>query len=338
MHLQAGIAQLTQMQNLDTDLCEKIIEEIAKDDTSSLQTAAFLSLLRAKSETSDELFGMVKGLRNMMIPVKTKHKILDLVGTGGDRTKTVNISTGSAILAASCGVKIAKHGSRAVSSLAGSADVLEALGIVINLSPEQVSASIDEIGIGFCHAPHFHPTMLKLRPLRRELGFPTSLNFLGPLLNPANADHYVLGVYDKTMMIRMAEVLKKLGTSHSVIVHGAGLDELSCIGPATIVEINENQIHASTLNPAEFGFEICSLVDLQGGDGKQNAEILINALQGNKSAVADTLILNAAMALFIYGLYPNLADSISYAKDVLFSGQAMKLLNRWKEFSHDQSA
>lgn len=334
MHLKTGITQLTQMQNLTAELCEKIITEIAENELNSLHVGIFLSLLRAKSETSNELTGLVVGLQKMMIPVSVPYKVLDLVGTGGDRTNTVNISTGSAILAASCGVKIVKHGSRAVSSLAGSADVLEALGVVINLSPEQVSQSVHEIGIGFCYAPNFNPTMLKLRPLRQELGFPTSLNFLGPLLNPAKADHYVMGVYDKTMMLKMAEVLRVIAPQRSVIVHSSGLDELSCIGPTTVIEINNQQIHASTLDPVELGFNLCTLDDLRGGNASQNAEILIDTFKGKESAVTDTIILNAAMAIYIYGLCPSLTESINLARESLFGGKAMQLLNKWKEFSH----
>ncbi|MFN7097526.1 MAG: anthranilate phosphoribosyltransferase, partial [Gammaproteobacteria bacterium] len=303
MYIQDAISQLSQQQNLNAHTCEQIVDEIARNEASDIQIAAFLSLLHAKTETSDELLGMVQGLRKYIIPVKTQHKLLDLVGTGGDRSNTVNISTGSAILAAACGVKVAKHGSRAVSSLAGSADVLEALGIMIDLTPEQISNSIDQIGIGFCHAPQFNPVMLQLRPVRRALGFPTCLNLLGPLLNPASADNYVLGVYNKSCMMKIAEVLQKLSTKRSVIVHGAGLDELSCIGAATIIEIANDQLEVSTFNPYEHGVPLCTVTDLQGGDALTNANILITAFKGKKSAISDTLIINAAMAMFIYELH-----------------------------------
>ena len=193
-------------------------------------------LLRAKPATTTELTAIISVLRKKMIVVPTKHKVLDIVGTGGDQSNSINISTGSAILAASCGIKIAKHGNRAVSSLTGTADVLEALGVAIDLSPEKVATCIDQVGIGFCFFPNFHPVATQLRLLGKQLKIPTALNFLGTLLNPANVSHYLLGVFDE-QLLPVCTSLAKTGTKHSMVVHGNGTDEISCIGQTNIVEV-----------------------------------------------------------------------------------------------------
>ncbi|MCL5272295.1 MAG: anthranilate phosphoribosyltransferase [Gammaproteobacteria bacterium] len=238
MSLKLSIEKLMHGENLDSELCYAAINELLDPNKNPLQAAAFLVLLRSKSETPQELVAIVNCLRQKMIKVPTQHRVLDIVGTGGDGQNTVNISTGSAILAASCGIKVAKHGNRAASSLAGSADVLEALGVNIQLTPEKVAESIDKIGIGFCYSPNFHPVTKELKLLRKQLNVPTSFNLLGPLLNPANAQHLLLGVMDNNLLSKMATVLQQLYCSRSMLVHGQGLDEISCVGPAQIVELN----------------------------------------------------------------------------------------------------
>src|SRR5579862_9229330 len=211
MMLKASIETLMRGENLQSIVCQQVLEEMLDPTVNPLQVAAFLVLLRTKQETADELSAIVHALRAKMIVVPTDHSVLDIVGTGGDGLNSVNISTGSALLAASCGVKVAKHGNRSVSSLTGSADVLEALGVNIQLTPGQISRSIDEIGIGFCFAPNFHPTANVLRQLRKELNVPTTFNLLGPLLNPANATHLLLGVMDPALLPIMADVLINTG-------------------------------------------------------------------------------------------------------------------------------
>jgi anthranilate phosphoribosyltransferase len=301
-----------------------------------LQIAAFLVLLRAKNETADELSAIVKALQNKMIVVPTHHTVLDIVGTGGDGSNTVNISTGSAMLAASCGVKVAKHGNRSVSSITGSADVLEALGINIQLTPEQISKCIDEIGIGFCYSPNFHPMTQALRHLRKELNVPTTFNILGPLLNPANAAHIVLGVLDETLLQVMADVLIQTGSGRSVVVHGVGLDEISCAGPAKIIEVNGHNKFEYMIDSLEFGLARCSISALRGGDAKVNAQLLLDTFKGERGPIADTLILNAAVALYTYGLHPSIGEAVSNVSEILYSGAVLTLLNNWIEFSHDQ--
>lgn len=334
--LKLSIEKLIRQENLDSETCQRIFDEMLQGDINSVQTAAVLALLRAKGETVEELVGMATGLKQRMIPVVTKHSVLDIVGTGGDGANTVNISTGSAILAASCGVKVAKHGSRAASSMAGSADVLEKLNINIDLTPEQVSASIEEVGIGFCFAPNFHPSMLALRILRKQLNIPTAFNLLGPLLNPTNPAHVVLGVFDESLLRLIAESLQQLGTKRSVIVHGCGLDEISTLGSAKIIEVTPDKISEFFIHPEQLGFEGCALEDLQGGDAEINAQLLLTAFSGRRGAIADTLILNAAMGLYIAGLHTSIEAAVAHASENLYDQSALKLLKKWQEFSHDQ--
>jgi anthranilate phosphoribosyltransferase len=238
-------------------------------------------------------------------------------------------------LAASCGVKIAKHGNRAVSSSAGAADVLEALGVNIHLTPEKISDMIEQCGFGFCYAPNFHPALMKLKNLRRELRVPTTLNLLGPLINPATAQHYLLGVANETVAMVMAKVLQQIGTPRSMVVHGGGLDELSTVGVASILEITPTEIKSFELNPTDFGFECCHLEELQGGDAMTNAAILFDVFQGKKGAVSDTLILNAAMALKIYGRHESLSMAVDHARDALYGGAAWELLQQLIKQSHE---
>lgn len=266
MRLKEGIEALMANQNLNSQVCKQMMTDLLQPESHPFQKVAFLVLLRSKVETAEELVGMVCALQDKMIPLVPNKKTLDIVGTGGDGARTVNISTGSAILAAACGVTIAKHGNTAVTSLAGSADVLAALGVNIQMSPEKVKASIDTLGIGFCFAPNFHPILRELRTMRQQLNVPTSLNVLGPLLNPTRPAHLLLGVFDPRVMLIMGETLQKLGTQHSLIVHGSGIDELSCIGPVKTLEVTPDDLHVSYLDPQSFGLERCDLRDLQGGD------------------------------------------------------------------------
>jgi anthranilate phosphoribosyltransferase len=336
MILKSSIEKLMRGENLKSITCQQALNEILDPTINPLQIAAFLVLLRAKQETAEELSAITTALRKKMIVVPTCHAVLDIVGTGGDGYNTINISTGSAMLSASCGIKVAKHGNRSVSSLTGSADVLEALGVNIQLSPDQISKSISEIGIGFCYSPNFHPITQALRQFRKELNIPTTFNILGPLLNPANARHIMLGVLDEALLPIMANVLIQTGSDRSVIVHGMGLDEISCAGAARVIEVNGKEKIEYMIDPLEFGLARCSIEDLRGGDATLNAQILLDTFKGKRGPVADTLILNAAVALYIYGLYPSIAEALSYASDILYSGAVLTLLNNWIEFSHGQ--
>jgi anthranilate phosphoribosyltransferase len=336
MILKSSIEKLMRGEHLKGTVCQQALDEMLDPTINPLQIAAFLVLLRAKQETADELSAIVNALRDKMIVVPTDHAVLDIVGTGGEGLNSVNISTGSALLAASCGVKIAKHGNRSVSSLTGSADVLEALGVNIQLTPEQISKSIAQIGIGFCYSPNFHPVAQALRHFRKELNVPTTFNILGPLLNPANAKHTVLGVLNEALLPIMADVLVQTGSGRSVVVHSRGLDEISCIGPTRIIEINGKEKLEYMIDPLDFGLSRCNITDLQGGNANVNARLLLDAFKGKGGPIADTLILNAAVALYLYGLSPSINEAVSYASNNLYSGAVLTLLNNWIEFSHEK--
>ncbi len=338
--LKSSIEKLMRRENLEAATCEKVLDEMLSTEANEAQIAAFLVLLRAKKETAEELAAFVQSIKQKMIPISTTHKTLDIVGTGGDGANTVNISTASAILAASCGIKISKAGNRAFSSLAGSADVLEALGVNIELTPEKISRSIDEVGIAFCFSPLFHPAMHKLAPLRKKLNVPTTFNMLGPLLNPCSPTHILLGVFNENIMPLMAETLQKMGTERSLVVHGKSLDEMSCIGPVKILEITKNTIQESSIDPLLLGLNRCDISDLKGADAKTNAEILLSVLKNpslsKNKAIADSLILNAAAALYLYGTQPSIKVAIPEARENLHSGKALAILKRMKEFSNEK--
>lgn len=338
--LKSSIEKLIRRENLNAKICQDVLSEILHEDGNELQISVFLALLRSKGETLEELTGLITGLKQNRISLQSTHKTLDIVGTGGDGANTINISTASAILAASCGIKIVKNGNRSVSSMTGSADVLEAMGVNINMSPEKIIRCIDEVGFAFCYSPLFHPTMLKLRELRKKLALPTSFNLLGPLLNPANPEHVILGVFDESLMPLMAETLQKMGTKRSLVVHGLGLDEISCAGPLKIFDVHRGEIKKSQIDALEYGFSRCDISALKGGDAKTNAEIFLDlfsgrALQKNK-ALAETLILNAAIALYIYGQNTSIEAAIPVARENLQSGKTLSLLKKLVEFSHDE--
>ncbi len=336
MILKLCIEKLMHSENLESTLCEKVLDELLDPAANPLQIAALLVLLRTKGESVDELSAFVNALRKKMISISTDHPVLDIVGTGGDGLQSINISTGSAILAASCGVKIAKHGNRSVSSLTGSADVLEALGVNIQLTPEKIRKSIDTIGIGFFYSPNFHSTTQALKSLRKQLNVQTTFNILGPLLNPADAKHFILGVYDEKLLPIMADVLIQTGCDRSMVVHGMGLDEISCVGTTKMIEVNKQKKIEYIIDPVALGLKPCLIADLRGGDAKMNAHLLLETFKGKRGAIADTLILNAAVASYLYGLGSSISECVINATEKLYNGSALTLLNSWIEFSHEQ--
>lgn len=335
--LKESIDILMRGEHLNAFTCRQVFEEMLNPDVNALQVAAFLVLLRTKKETINELLAILKVMQEKMLLVHTQHSVLDIVGTGGDGFNTINISTGSALLAASCGIKIAKHGNRAFSSLTGSADVMEALGINIDLTPEQIAKSIDEIGIGFCYTPNFHPVTQTLRQLRKKLNVPTIFNLLGPLLNPAQPKYLLLGVADKSLLTTFPTVLLQMNINRALVIHGGGLDEISSACLTTGIEVSEGKKKHIVIDPQTMGFKPCSIADLRGGDAATNADLLLQCFKGKPSPIADTLILNAATALYLYGRYASIHEALSYSRDVLESGAVLRLLNKWVEFSHDQT-
>jgi len=325
------IDKLLGRENLTAKEMESAIENIL-NGADSHQVAAFLVLLRAKKETADEILGVVRGMQKNMIALNLSIPVLDIVGTGGDGVNTINISTGAAILAASCNVKIAKHGNRSVSSQCGSADVLEALGVNINLTPIEVAQCVEKVGIGFCFAPNFHPAMKAIKDMRKNLRVPTCFNILGPLLNPARAKYLLVGVFKEELIHLMAEVILTIGVRKALVFHGSGLDELSCVGPAKVLEVTTDVIKPMILDPEDFGLPRCSITDLRGGTAKENAKVLLDVFHGKAGPVANTLIFNAAVALYIYGITTSIEEAIPQVKNSINTGKALRLLNDFVAF------
>ncbi len=288
----------------------QIFEEFQKMLGEPVQMGAFLALLSAKGETVDEIFGLVQVMRSQMLPLVLDRPTIDIVGTGGDQAGTVNISTGSALLAAKCGASVVKHGNRSVSSLCGSADVLEAMGYNIHETPEEVQESVKKTGFGFSFAPNYHPAMKQVRAVRNAIKIPTIFNLIGPLLNPAGTDHMQIGVYKPELVPKIAEVLFRLGTKRSLVYSGHGIDELSCIGKTEAILVTEKGLETLTIDPESLGLKKCTLEDLKGGDALMNARMLKNPPAGLK----DTLILNAGVALFLYGAAKTIEEGVQIAK------------------------
>lgn len=315
-------------------------EEVSALFSSALQSnnaeqiAALLVLLRAKGETADEINGIVTILKNVMIPVSIPGAVLDIVGTGGDFANTVNISTAAALVASCAGVNVVKHGNRAVSSKCGSADFLESCGININLNANEVARQISKHQFSFCLAPNFHPVFSKIRPIRNALGVRTLFNLIGPLLNPANAQHLLVGVFDENYVGKMAKILQQQAVQHAMVVHSQGLDEISLLGPATVSEIRNGEITNFTLDPKNYGFSYCKLKDLQGGDAQQNQQILFEIFTGYESPLADTIALNAAVGLYCADFVDSIDNGLVLANSILKSGAVLNKIEQIKAASH----
>ncbi len=312
--------------------------EIMDGAASPAQIAGFVVALRAKGETTDEVVGLVKTMRAYSEKVNAGADLLDTCGTGGDRAGTFNVSTAAAIVCAGAGAKVAKHGNRAASSKAGSADVLEALGVVIDLPSSGVEQCIAEAGIGFCFAPVFHPAMRHAGITRRELGIATIFNFLGPLTNPAEARFQALGVSDPKMLDKMVDTLDRLGSIRVVAFHGQdGLDELSTTGPSRIVELFQGEISERTLDPSSLGLAQATRADLAGGTAEENATLLTGVLAGETGARRDIVVLNAAAGLLAAGRAKDLEGGLEFAREAIDSGAARETLQRWVDVSRSAS-
>lgn len=295
------------------------------------QIAGFLVALRIKGETPAEIAAAVSVLREKATAVPTSARpLVDTCGTGGDHSGSFNISTAAALVAAGGGAAVAKHGNRAVSSACGSANVLEELGVKLELSPEQVGACIDECRIGFLFAPKLHGSFKHVAPVRAELGQRTLFNLLGPMLNPARAKRQVIGVYDMNLTRTLAEVLLELRSEHVLVVAGTdGLDEITLTAPTKVAELKGGEIREYVLNPEDLGFSLCSKSDLLGGDAKRNAAIIRGVLEGKKGPALDIVLLNAGAALYAAGLAPDLKGGIALARESVATGAAGRVLEKW---------
>jgi len=317
---------------------EAAMDLIMTGKASDAQIGAFLAALRMKGESVDEITAFAKVLRRFATKVKPKVKatLVDTCGTGGDLADTFNISTAAAFVAAGAGVLVAKHGNRSVSSKSGSADVLEALGVKIDLGPAGVERCIEEVGIGFMFAPRFHSAMKYAIGPRREMGVRTVFNILGPLISPAEVKAQVFGVYDPELTEKLAQVLDKLGCSHAMVVHGSpGLDEFSTLGETRVSELAMGEVKTYTVKPEDFGIKRSRAKDLAGGTPEENAKMIMAILGGEKGPKRDIVVLNAAAALLVGGVAQNFEDGIRLAEESIDSGKASGRLDRFARFSHE---
>ncbi|MBI2860948.1 MAG: anthranilate phosphoribosyltransferase [Chloroflexi bacterium] len=311
------------------------MEEIMSGEATPAQIAAFVTALRMKGETADEIAGMASVMRAKAVPVTATGPLVDTCGTGGDNCATFNISTAAAFVAAGAGLKVAKHGNRAMSSHCGSADVLEALGVKIDLGAEAMSQCLETAGIGFMFAPLFHPAMKHAAAPRREIGIRTVFNILGPLTNPARAQHQVIGVPDEGLGQKLASVLYRLATRHSLVVHSRdGLDELSISAPSLVWEVNQHGVSPPReVTPSDFGLETGSLGDVGGGAPEQNAAVIRRVLDGEKGPHRDVVVMNAAAAIFAADRASDFRAAARLAGESIDSGRAGEKLDRLVELS-----
>ncbi|TMG59597.1 MAG: anthranilate phosphoribosyltransferase [Chloroflexi bacterium] len=330
-----AIAKVVRCENLSEDEAAAAFEVIMRGDATPSQIAGFVVALRMKGETVEELTGFARTARAVATRIQVEGALLDTCGTGGDGLATFNISTLAAIVAAACGARVAKHGNRAASSMCGSADVLEQLGVKIDLAPEGVARCIDEAGIGFLFAPVFHPSFRFAGVPRRELGLRTVFNVLGPLCNPAGAKYQALGVADGAMAAKMADVLQRLGVERAIVFHASdGMDELSVASPSTVIEIDGRRKEYE-LDPVELGLSRAPVEAMRGGGPEENARLAREVLGGAKGPRRDVVLLNAAAALRAAGLAEEWKDGLGLAAEAIDSGRAGEVLLRWATISQE---
>lgn len=306
-----------------------VMQQVMGGELNEAQIAAFLIALRVKGETVDEIAAAATVMRQLSTKVTindTAH-LVDTCGTGGDGIQTFNVSTVSAFVAAAAGAKVAKHGGRSVSSTCGSADVLEALGVNVNKTADEVASSVSEIGIGFMFAPNHHSAMKYAAPVRKALGVRTIFNLLGPLTNPASARRQVLGVFDKALTGKLAQVLQKLGSEHVLVVHGAdGMDEISFTGDTYVAELKDGEVIEYTVNPTQFGLDMHDLKDIQIQNAAESKAMMMAVLEGKSGAARDIVLMNAGAAIYTAGIVTTLAQGVQVAAQMIDEGKALAKL------------
>ena len=330
--------QVVNGQNLSFDSMRAVMHQVMAGELTPAQIAGLLVALRIKGETVDEIAAAASVMRELSTKVSIQETVhlIDTCGTGGDGIQTFNVSTVSAFVAAAAGAKVAKHGGRSVSSTCGSADVLEALGVNVNQTPEQVASFVNQIGVGFMFAPNHHSAMKYSANVRRELGVRTMFNLLGPLTNPASAKRQVMGVFAKELTIKLAHVLQELGSEHVLVVCGAdGMDEISFTGDTYIAELKNGKVSEYTVNPKQFGLPLHQLNSIQIQNADESKAMILDVLNGKianekQAAARDIVLLNAGAAIYIAGITDSLQDGISTAAQVIDSGQALAKLEALK--------
>jgi anthranilate phosphoribosyltransferase len=329
MTFREAIQQIMDRQDLSEAAATGIMDTIMQGNATQAQIGAFLTALHMKGESPNEIAAFAQVMRRRAITVKpaTKGMLVDTCGTGGDGMHTFNISTVSALVAAGAGIPVVKHGNRSVSSTCGSADVLAALGVNIAADPQTQARMVDDVGIAFLFAPLHHPAMRHVMAARQELGYRTVFNILGPLANPAGAQAQVLGVYDRGLTLTIAEVLRLLGISRALVVHGSGLDEITTTGETSVVELKENTLHSYSLNCESFGIAPARISDIAGGDAATNARIIRDILNGERGPCRDIVVMNAGAAIYVGGKADNLHEGMALAQSSIDTGCALSRLD-----------
>lgn len=326
--IREAIALVTRKRDLSSGESEAAMHDILSGRATQAQIGALLAGLRVKGETAEEILGCARAMRASATPVRPRRVgLVDTCGTGGDMAGTFNISTTAAFVVAGAGVPVAKHGNRSVSSTCGSADLLEALGVVLSLAPEQVARCVDEVGIGFLFAPKLHPAMANAMGARRELGVRTIFNLLGPLTNPAGVSYQLMGVFDPALVEVVAGVMSGLGLERAMVLHGhGGLDELSITGPNLVAEMRSGEVSLSAIDPVDLGMEPTGIDSLRGGAPEENAAISRAVLRGEAGPRRDVVLLNAAAALYVAGAGDSIQEGLRLAADAVDSGRAEEAL------------
>ncbi|MFA6216573.1 MAG: anthranilate phosphoribosyltransferase [Candidatus Omnitrophota bacterium] len=330
-----AIKQLQEKKDLNRLQMEEVMEEIMSGKLDTPQIVSFLIALEDKGQTVDEITAAVVVMRRHVrkVPV-VEGIVLDTCGTGGDQKGIFNVSTAVAFVASGCGIRVAKHGNRSVSSRSGSADILEALGVNLNVSPEKLSASLKDINIAFLFAQNLHPAMKYAMPARKQIARKTIFNILGPLTNPAGARHQLVGVYEKSWTKKIAHVLLQVGALHALVVHGEdGLDEVTTTAATEVAEVHNGKIDSYRITPEEFGFTRARLEDLRGGSAEENAAVLLDILNGKPGCVRDLVVFNAACAIYAADRAASIKEGIQLAEEAIDSGKALKKLELLKEYS-----
>ena len=334
---QQALGRLVEQREIFHDEMLSLMRQIMSGELTPVQIAGIIMGLRVKKETVGEIAAAAQVMREFAsrVPARNSAHLVDTCGTGGDAANTFNISTAAAFVTAAAGARVAKHGGRSVSSTSGSADVLEALGVNLNLTPEQVAESIDAIGIGFMFAPNFHGAMKHAAPVRRELGVRTLFNILGPLTNPAGAPHQLLGVFHVDLVGILVRVLQRLGSHHVMVVHGSdGMDEITLNGETLIGELKDGEVTEYTVHPREFGLGTSSSEVLKVWDATQAKDMLLSVLDDLPGPARDIVLLNAGAAIYVADCAATLGEGIELARDVIASGAAREKLRQLVEFSN----